>query len=57
MNKIWTSRRVASDGSVTSILRFSASSELPDSGSRGPLFPAAGLRDIRTSAIPNSVTP
>lgn len=56
MNKIWTSRRAAPDDSVTSVLRCSITSELPDSGSRGPsLFPAAGLRHLRTPVLPDSV--
>jgi hypothetical protein len=62
MNKIWTSRRVASNGSVTSILWLSATSELPDSGSRGPLsspLPDSGtsaLRHCRTLSVRNTRT-
>lgn len=59
MNKIRTSRRVAPDCSVSSILRCSVTSELPDSGSRGTLsspLPDSGtppLRHCRTLSVRN----
>lgn len=62
MNKIRISRRVAPGGSVTSILRRSVTSELPESGSRGPLsspLPNSGtppLRHSRTLSVRNTRT-
>jgi hypothetical protein len=58
MNKIWTSRRdragLPYDFDPPMLCDFRTS------GLRQPrhsLFPAAGLRDILTPALPNSVTP
>jgi hypothetical protein len=64
MNKIWTSRRDAPDGSATSILRCSVTSELPNfrTPAAEPLsspLPDSGtsaLRHCRTLSVRNTRT-